>query len=69
MAGDFRDTLRFWHMARTFGDDPKLNADFIYGEPTTRIFPVQDGSDKIYAHIFHDIQAERLMPKYGTPTL
>lgn len=83
VAGDFRDTLSFWHMGRIFDTPPKLNDIFIGADPTKRIFAVQDipqdgntepgdsirNFDSIYAHIFHDVKASRLMPKYGTPTI
>lgn len=80
--GDFRETLEYWHMGRKFDPlvPPALNADFIKCQPTDRIFAVQDlpdsGGDpdqplknfhKLYAHVYHDIQATRPIPKYGTP--
>ncbi len=66
--GEFKDTLRFWHMAREFENAPALNADFINCDPTKRIFAVElQESETIYAHIFHDLKAKRLMPYFGTP--
>lgn len=84
VAGDFRDTLKYWHLGRDFADGPRLNDNFVMSGDTIskRIFAVQDiprtgegdtGSirdyDSIYAHVFLDIKASRLMPKYGTPSL
>ena len=83
VAGDFRDTLAFWHMGRIFDNAPMLNDFFISSNPTKRIFAVQDlpqdsespstegirDYHSLYAHVFHDVKANRLMPKYGTPTL
>lgn len=82
VAGDFRDTLDFWHLGRKFEVAPKLNDFFIGSNPSKRVFAVQDlpqdgetgnkeirNYDSIYAHIFHDVKASRLMPKYGTPTI
>lgn len=82
VAGDFRDTLNFWHLGRIFGDKPVLNDQFVAADPSKRIFAVQDLPaseqppdqplkfyDSIYGHVFHDVKANRLMPKYGTPTL
>ena len=34
IAGEFRTTLNFWHMARIFASDPALNADFVKSVPT-----------------------------------
>ena len=83
VAGDFRETLKYWHLGRDFATPPALNDSFIGSDPSKRIFAVQDlprdeNTDpdnpirdyhSIYAHVFHDIKASRLMPKYGTPTL
>jgi len=70
IAGDFRETLNFWHLGREFASTPALNEEFIYPDPTTfdRIFAVAD-QDQIYAHVLNKIKAQRKMPKYGTPTL
>lgn len=66
--GEFRTTLEFWHMARKFDSRPALNSDFVTSDPTTRIFAVED-SETIYAHVFNNIRAKRLMPYFGTPTI
>ena len=83
VAGDFRDTLKYWHLGRDFDTPAFLNDSFVMSDPSKRIFAVQDlprdndtdpnnpirDYHSIYAHVFHDIKASRLMPKYGTPTL
>jgi hypothetical protein len=73
--GEFRDTLKYWHMARDFQTQPYLNEEFINADINAggldRIFAVQgteeNESEQIYAHIFHDLKAKRLMPYFGTP--
>ena len=82
VAGDFRETLKYWHLGRDFETPPALNDVFVGANPSKRIYAVQDlprdGEEtgqpirdyhSIYAHVFHDIKASRLMPKYGTPML
>ena len=82
VAGDFRDTLKYWHLGRDFTFGPNLNDLFVAANPSKRIYAVQDlpqsedTSDQplknfhsIYAHVFHDVKCSRLMPKYGTPIL
>lgn len=66
VAGEFRDVLNYWHMAREFSNEPVLNADFISSVPTERIFAAQQ-NDQIYYMANHSIQARRLMAKYGNP--
>lgn len=66
VAGEFRDVLNYWHMAREFENEPVLNADFISSVPTERIFAAQE-NDQIYYMANHSIQARRLMAKYGNP--
>jgi hypothetical protein len=66
--GEFRDTLLFWHLARKFETLPALNEDFINCVPDKRIFAVElQEAETIYAHVFHDLKATRLMPYFGTP--
>jgi len=82
--GDFRTSLRFWHMVRHFvhsdGADPKLNSAFVECKPTQRIFavdesladppiPREDWTDKLWIQMYHNIQAIRTMPKFGIPQL
>lgn len=84
VAGDFRDTLRYWHLGRYFESTPQLNDFFVSSGQSIgkRIFAVQDlpASDdpeaaslrnyhSIYGHVFHQVKCNRLMPKYGTPTI
>lgn len=69
VAGDFREQLEFWHMARKFATRPQLNQTFIECNPTTRIFAVEDGVHHIYAQFLNDLTVRRRLPKYGIPTL
>nr|QJB18834.1 MAG: major capsid protein [Microvirus sp.] len=68
VSGDFATTLDYWHMARKFGNRPRLNEEFIVSDPTKRIFAVTDPTeDDVYIHTYSNIMARRPMPKYGTP--
>jgi hypothetical protein len=77
VAGEMRDELSFWHLARIFGSEPALNEDFVYCNPSARIFNLLyeggDGSDytgdQIYGMIHNNVFASRLIPKYGRPML
>lgn len=70
VSGDFRNSLNYWHDARTFGVPPALNADFIECAPSNRPFAVTDEDiDKVYCYIQHNISAIRPLPKYGVPHL
>lgn len=69
VAGDFQTTLDFWHMGRIFAAPPVLNQSFVEADPTSRIFAVEDESNKLWAHHLNKVQAFRLLPKYGTPKL
>lgn len=62
VAGDFRDTLKYWHMAREFSGNPALNSSFITANPTSRIFPDTSG-DQLYISVNHGITARRLLRK------
>lgn len=69
VAGDFRTTLKNWHMGRIFGNRPLLNSDFIECKPRNDIFAVTTDSQNIWAEVYHRIKAIRRLPKYGSPTL
>lgn len=64
VAGEFKTTLNFWHMARDFSSDPALNATFTNCVPTERTFAVPS-QDVIYCYARHSIQARRLVSKRG----
>lgn len=69
VAGDFRDTLDYWTMARIFATEPALNAAFIASDPTHRIFAVTDPAvHKLYCNVVNKVIATRPLPKFGTPT-
>lgn len=68
VAGDFRNTLDFWHLGRKFSSAPALNQAFVECEPDDRIFAVQEGVQSLYAHVYNKISAVRLMPKFGSPS-
>ena len=65
IAGEFRDTLDFWHFARTFSSDPALNASFVKCVPTENPFAVPS-TDVLYIMAKHSIQARRLVAAQGT---
>lgn len=62
VAGEFRDILKYWHMAREFASEPALNSTFVSCNPTDRIFPAT-ASPQIYVDVEHSIHARRLLPK------
>lgn len=65
IAGDFRNTLDFWHFARIFASDPALNADFIKCVPTERTFAVPS-EDVLWIMARHSIQARRIVAARGS---
>lgn len=77
VAGDFRDTLAFWQLGRTFVDRPVLEPEFttMYENDTTReetyrrIFAVQDGTDYLWCQLFHRLTAKRPLPYFGVPKI
>lgn len=68
--GDFRTSLDFWINPRKFANQPQLNEQFIFGDPSKKMFAVQSNySDSLLVTIRHGVKASRLMPFYGVPTL
>ncbi|QCQ84628.1 major capsid protein [Blackfly microvirus SF02] len=70
VAGDFRTSLKFWHLGRIFLSTPSLNQEFIECVPDPRIFAVTDEDvQKMYAHVYNKVRAVRKMPFFGNPEL
>lgn len=68
--GDFRSSLDFWINPRKFANKPVLNEEFIFGNPSKKMFAVQsDYTDSLLVTIRHGVKASRLMPFYGVPTI
>lgn len=65
VAGLFRSTLNYWHLARDFGSAPSLNSTFVSCVPTQRVF-ADTSADNLYVMANHSIQARRLISKTGT---
>lgn len=69
--GDFRSSLSFWHLARIFQNEPRLNSTFIHPnvKDLNRIFAVQDDRDHFWVEIFCNFKSKRPLPYYGIPTI
>lgn len=68
--GDFRSSLDFWINPRKFANQPQLNEEFIFGDPSKKMFAVQSNyTDSLLVTVRHGVKASRLMPFYGVPTL
>jgi len=71
--GNFRDNLDFWHAGRIFDSSPSLNYEFVTSQNgmhkiEDRIFAVPS-YDTILCHLYHNLQAIRPLPVYGTPRI
>lgn len=64
--GQFRTTLDFWTMNRTFDALPGLNKDFVECNPTKRVFAVPT-EDVCIVDMYHKVKAIRPLPKFGDP--
>lgn len=73
IAGEFRSTLDYWHMARKFSGNVALNGDFVTCNPTDRIFAAPGTSeapnDTVYCFFHHSIQARRMLAKVANPRI
>ena len=70
--GEFRDSLKFWHMGRIFASKPTLNQDFIECDSAEvdRVFAVpEESTEHLYVYLHNEVKATRLMPYFGTPTI
>jgi hypothetical protein len=67
VAGEFRSTLNYWHLARNFTSDPALNADFVECNPSDRIFATSEA--QLMTRAIHSIKAKRPLPVNASPRL
>lgn len=70
VAGDFRDTLLHWHLARKFSAPPALNSVFIKPNQVDalRVFAVQSADwHKFLVQTYLRITAIRPVSKFGNP--
>lgn len=72
VAGQFKTTLDYWHLARKFGSRPNLNSAFLHVDPAevSRIFPNQvSDDDKYVGTFFFHIKRRMYLPYWGVPRL
>lgn len=64
--GDFKESLKFWTLARDFNSLQSLNEDFISCNPSNRIFAVQESDfNHLWVQIGINCRALRPITKYG----
>ena len=69
VAGEFRDTLDYWHMGRKYASpDVALNTSFVTSNPTKRVYADQS-SDSLQIMAMHSIQARRPIAKFPKPRI
>lgn len=66
--GEFRDTLKYWTLARSFSELPTLTKEFIECSPTNEIFAMPD-EQNLLVQLHHNILAKRKMSVYSTPNI
>jgi hypothetical protein len=58
VAGDFRNTLDYWHLGRIFNTAPTLSQEFIEMDTEdmdARIFAVNSTEDNLYIQVLNKI--------------
>ncbi len=71
-AGNFRSSMRDWHLDRYFDEQPTLSPEFVDCDPeeTSRIFNVTDPTvHHLWCQLYHSVNVVRPLPLFGTPTL
>ena len=66
--GEFRGSLRFWHLGRKFPNLPHLNRSFIEYDNSNvdNVLAVSsDVAHPLYCQFFNNVSAYRLIPKYA----
>ncbi len=66
--GEFRDTLKYWTLARSFAELPTLTKEFVECSPSNEIFAMPD-EQNLLVQLHHNILAKRKMSVYSTPSI
>lgn len=71
VCSDFKDSLSHWHLGRVFASQPQLNQDFIEIDwnEHDRQFAVQDGTDNLWCHLYHEVLAQRPLTLFSEPKM
>lgn len=70
VSGDFKTSLAFWTQIREFANQPQLNSNFIFSNPSLAPFAVSNYyTDLILVTCNYNVKASRLLPFYGVPTI
>lgn len=64
--GEFRSTLNYWHLGRSFTDTPVLNQQFVSCYPSDRIYADQTSQAKLWIMVNNNIQARRMVNRSGS---
>lgn len=68
--GQLKSTLNYWTMSRRFSDVPKLNEEFIYGDPRRDSWAVTNPfAEQFIVEIDYNIKSRRKLPFFGVPSL
>lgn len=69
--GEFKNSLQFWHLGRSFTSQPALNKSFVEIDPAalSRVFAVTSNAAHFYIDLVNDVKALRPMPKQAIPSL
>lgn len=66
--GAMRTSLLSFHLARKFASRPALTSEFVYCDPSKRVFAVEDEeTNSLYAHLYFKIHAKRKIPFFTDP--
>jgi hypothetical protein len=60
IAGEFRTTLDYWHMARILGSMPTLNGSFVTCDPAKRVF-ASSSTNSAWIMASHSVQVRRMV--------
>lgn len=68
--GQLKSTLNMWTLSRRFANTPKLNEEFIYGDPRRDAWAITNPfAEQFIIEIDYNIKSRRKLPYFGVPSL
>jgi len=69
VSGEFRTSLKFWHMGIEYDTPPALNGDFVEAVPTDRVYAAGGAAHQLQVRVWNKIKRKSLVFPQGRPQL
>ena len=69
VSGEFRSTLKYWHMAIEYASPPALNAAFVESVPTHRVYAAGGAAHQLQVRCWNTVKRKNGIYPESHPAL